>query len=251
LVSISVGITCMGIMLVALCVKRKDIKAPRQITDKITKIIAFSVAIGLSAYGSINAIFYAITGKPYPNEAFDGSLRAAIFFGAIVLVWFTLAEVIDQFGKFFEDKAKRDQARALPASEAVFGRGDNPNELLFKVQQLTKPLQDITANLALGARLIPEAASIFEREIEMKGLLLTLKKDSPALAQSMSELKILASKSLGVKPNGTGSLQPAIVLSGDITVQRTRLASDENAKQLIEKIKNQIEELLAKYGGAK
>jgi hypothetical protein len=139
----------------------------------------------------------------------------------------------------------------VPALEAVFGRMDNPNELLFKVQQLTHPLQSITSNLALSTRLIPEAANTFEREIETKGLLLTLKKDSPALAQSLSELKIFASKALGVKPNETGSLLPAIVLSGDIQAQRDRLESDENAKQLIEKIKIQIEELLAKYGGFK
>lgn len=129
------------------------------------------------------------------------------------------------------------------------GQRDTPNELSFKVQQLTKPLQDITANLASGPRLIPEAASILEREIEMKGLFLTLKKDSPALAQSMNELKISASKYMDLKPNQPISLER--VLSGDIMAQRARLESDENAKQLVEKIRTQIEELFAKYGGSK
>lgn len=137
----------------------------------------------------------------------------------------------------------------IPALEAVFGRGDNPNELLFKVQQLTDPLQKITASLAFGPRLIPEAVSILEKEIEVKALLGILKKDSPELAQSMNELKILAAKYSDLRPDASTSLDR--VLSGDIMAQRNKLASDETAKQLTERIKTQIEELFAKYGGSK
>lgn len=136
----------------------------------------------------------------------------------------------------------------FPAVDAIFGQKENPNELLYKVQQLTKPLQDITANLVYGGGQIPEAANIFQREIEQKGLSLMLERDSPALAESLGQLKRVAFESLGVKPSETIGLLMA--LSKDITAQRDRLQSDENATQLVGKIKRQIEELLAKYGGS-
>jgi hypothetical protein len=86
----------------------------------------------------------------------------------------------------------------LQAVDAIFGRKENPSELQYKVQQLTKPLQDITANLAYGAAQIPEACNIFQREIEQKGLSLMLKRDSPALAESLGQLKSVAFESFGI-----------------------------------------------------
>jgi hypothetical protein len=41
-----------------------------------------------------------------------------------------------------------------------------------------------------------------------------------------------------------------MAMSKDMTAHRNRLKSDKDAEQLVRKIKRQIEELLAKYGGS-
>ncbi|MCJ7768409.1 hypothetical protein MUP79_08465 [Candidatus Bathyarchaeota archaeon] len=137
----------------------------------------------------------------------------------------------------------------IPALQGIFGEKENPSELLYRVQQLTKPLQDIHGNLAYGAGQIPEAVSVFAREIEHKALLKMLKQDSPALVASMTKLKTLTQETETRESTRDEDLLRALSRDGSSQVLKIRLANNEEARRLVEKVQKQIEDLLAKYGG--
>jgi flagellar biosynthesis/type III secretory pathway chaperone len=144
----------------------------------------------------------------------------------------------------------------VPVIERIFWEKENPSELAYRAQQLTKPLQKIHANLACGARLIPEAVNLFEAEIEHQGLLTMLKQDSPALVESMGKLKTLARRVEIRELTGKEKMMEALHEYGrDMSreahtyVLRLRLENNEEAKQLVKKVQQQIGDLIAKYGG--
>jgi hypothetical protein len=157
----------------------------------------------------------------------------------------------ENFGNFsdLEEKGKQifSILNPLLATLENTQRKEDPGQLSYRAQQLTKPLQDIHSKLARGPALIPEALPIFEREIEDRGLLSMLEKDSPDLIELIKRMKAI------IEEVQRSPLDPSECviegLRGYDAVLRIRLSQDEKAQELTKNVQKQIGELIAKYGG--
>lgn len=137
----------------------------------------------------------------------------------------------------------------LPTLEGIFEKKENPSELRFRSEHLAEPLKKIHSKLAFGARQIPDAISIFEREIESEGLLTMLKRESPLLVESMTKMKTLIQETGTTTLTRDEDLLRALSADGMTEVLRNRLANSEDARRRVEEAQKQIEDLIAKYGG--
>jgi hypothetical protein len=159
----------------------------------------------------------------------------------------------ENFGRFNDLEERGNQIFSIlyPLLTKLEGvrQKEKTSGLPYRAAQLTKPVQDIHGNLTYGPRLIPEAVSIFEREIENKGLLQMLRQDSPGLAESIQKAVVLLKEIEARPPTPNESMIKGLSPRGDNAVLRIRLDDDEKARQLVKNIQKDIEDLLAKYGG--
>ncbi len=143
----------------------------------------------------------------------------------------------------------------------VVGKKDSA-QLAYRASLLTKPLQDIFATFS-EPRLeyaCPAVMGIFQREIVNRGLVKVLKADAPGLADTFAKMKSVIDDTRN-QPISEDMVREAMgeLYKPNLNVVQSvkesyviteRLREKSELKELVNKMKEQIEGLLAKYGGA-
>jgi len=133
----------------------------------------------------------------------------------------------------------------------VFGKKDDESRLAYRANLLTQPLQTIFSNLSNQWELrVDQATDVFVHEIQNKALLKVLQKDSATLPRLLLELvdlerdvskKEFQERSKTLFPNHPDIIQ---FVKADLRRKEPRMA------ELRERIRSEIEQVLAKYSGA-
>jgi hypothetical protein len=149
-----------------------------------------------------------------------------------------------------------------PVYEAVFGKKSDPAQLAYRGNLLTAPLQDIHRDLDFGLNYVETAIQSFDFHVEHAALLDILKKDDPQLVKAIMKLKQQvteiaklpyteeeAIKVMGGKKNYDFEMQtnPRNIQGA---VRQERILRSSEIRESVDDIKQRIQKLITKYGGA-
>lgn len=117
-------------MTAILLTKRKQLAEKKR--KKLVTIFLLSAGVALATTLGINAIFYGLSGVPYPGESLDSSLKLAILIGGGVLV----LDAVDRAWDFYEEKVLERQSTESRKSD-LSGKNASVRTVITPIPQRT------------------------------------------------------------------------------------------------------------------